>query len=175
MTVNQGRNLLKSERCTQSRLTILSSPRRLRAKYTPRTNLAICTLVISPLQGAMYHSFGQCTPFRNDTDRKLHAVFFAVRLTITLPKQQQPISNGCKTSTPVTGGRSTMARHSFIQMSKLPNVKGRISYITSHARQEIFMPPTVPLTMNFGVTLQGKASRNLSEAERRESVSKQGN
>lgn len=29
-----------------------------------------------------------------------------------------------------------MARHIFIQMSKLPNVKGRISYITSHARQE---------------------------------------
>ena len=29
-----------------------------------------------------------------------------------------------------------MARHSFIRMSKLPNVKGRISYITSHAKQE---------------------------------------
>ena len=29
-----------------------------------------------------------------------------------------------------------MARHSFIQMSKLPNVKGRISYITSPQRQE---------------------------------------
>ena len=29
-----------------------------------------------------------------------------------------------------------MARHSFVQMSKLSNVKGRISYITSHARQE---------------------------------------
>ena len=29
-----------------------------------------------------------------------------------------------------------MARHSFIQMSKLTNVKGRISYITSPARQE---------------------------------------
>lgn len=29
-----------------------------------------------------------------------------------------------------------MTRHSFIQMSKLPNVKGRISYITSPARQE---------------------------------------
>lgn len=29
-----------------------------------------------------------------------------------------------------------MARHSFIQMSKLSNVRGRISYITSHARQE---------------------------------------
>ncbi len=29
-----------------------------------------------------------------------------------------------------------MARHSFIQMSKLPNVKGRISYITSKSKQE---------------------------------------
>jgi hypothetical protein len=29
-----------------------------------------------------------------------------------------------------------VARHSFIQMSKLPNVKGRISYITSKAKQE---------------------------------------
>jgi hypothetical protein len=29
-----------------------------------------------------------------------------------------------------------IARNSFIQMSKLPNVKGRISYISSHARQE---------------------------------------
>lgn len=29
-----------------------------------------------------------------------------------------------------------MTRYSFIQMSKLSNVKGRISYITSHARQE---------------------------------------
>ena len=37
---------------------------------------------------------------------------------------------------PSRGGKEYMARHSFIQMSKLPNVKGRISYITSHARQE---------------------------------------
>ena len=29
-----------------------------------------------------------------------------------------------------------MPRHSFAQMSKLPNLKGRISYISSHARQE---------------------------------------
>ena len=34
------------------------------------------------------------------------------------------------------GRKEYMARHSFIQMSKLPNVKGRISYITSRARQE---------------------------------------
>ena len=32
--------------------TSLTSPRRLRAKYTHRTNLTICTLCISPLQGA---------------------------------------------------------------------------------------------------------------------------
>ena len=32
-----------------------------------------------------------------------------------------------------------MARHSFIRMSKLPNVKGRISYITSHAKQEEYI------------------------------------
>ena len=30
----------------------------------------------------------------------------------------------------------TIVRNSFIQMSKLPNVKGRISYISSKARQE---------------------------------------
>lgn len=29
-----------------------------------------------------------------------------------------------------------IVRNSFIQMSKLPNVKGRINYISSHARQE---------------------------------------
>lgn len=68
-----------------------------------------------------------------------------------------------------------MARHSFIQMSKLPNVKGRISYITSHARQENLYAPTAPPTMNFGVTLQGKASRNLGEAAQRGNVLKQGN
>ena len=30
------------------KIDFLSSPRRLRAKYTPRTNLTICTLCISP-------------------------------------------------------------------------------------------------------------------------------
>ena len=62
-------------------MTVLQSPRRLRAKYTPRTNLAICTLGISPLQGAKYH---RSTPIsaliliENCT-----AIFFAVPPTIT--------------------------------------------------------------------------------------------
>lgn len=68
-----------------------------------------------------------------------------------------------------------MARHSFIQMSKLPNVKGRISYITSHARQENLYATYRTADNEFGVTLQGKASRNLSEAVRRANVLKQGN
>lgn len=36
------------------------------------------------------------------------------------------------------------------------------------------MPPIAPQTIPFGTILQGKVSTNLSEAARRESVSKQG-
>ena len=61
-------------------------------------------------------------------------VFFAVRL-LTPPKQRQPISRLQKEYAR-HGRKEYMARHSFIQMSKLSNVKGRISYITSHAKQE---------------------------------------
>ena len=42
-------------------MTVLQSPRRLRAKYTPRTNLTICTPGISPLQGASIN-IGQNLP-----------------------------------------------------------------------------------------------------------------
>ncbi len=34
------------------------------------------------------------------------------------------------------GGEGTIQRHSFIRMSKLPDVRGRITYISSHAKQE---------------------------------------
>lgn len=46
----------------------------------------------------------------------------------------------------------------------------------SQAKQgrRTFTPPAAPLIIPFGATLQGKVSRNLSEAEQRESVSKQG-
>ena len=39
-----------------------------------------------------------------------------------------------KWAMPIT--TQNIVRNSFIQMSKLPNVKGRISYISSNARQE---------------------------------------
>lgn len=35
-------------------------------------------------------------------------------------------------------GAMPIVRNSFIQMSKLPNVKGRISYISSKASQEAY-------------------------------------
>ncbi len=34
------------------------------------------------------------------------------------------------------GGQSTIQRHSFIRISKLPDVRGRITYISSHVKQE---------------------------------------
>lgn len=69
-----------------------------------------------------------------------------------------------------------MTRHSFIQMSKLYNVKGRISYILQAMQdRKTSMPLTAPQTIPFGETLQKNVSRNLSEATRRGSVSKQGN
>ena len=34
------------------------------------------------------------------------------------------------------GGQGTIQRHSFIRMGKLPDVRGRITYISSHAKQE---------------------------------------
>ena len=55
MTVNQGRNLLNQADVREVRYrmdTAGKRPRRLRAKYTPRTNLAICTRGISLLRRA---------------------------------------------------------------------------------------------------------------------------
>ena len=55
MTVNQGRNLLNQADVREVRSgmdTAEKRPRRLRAKYTPRTNLAICTRGISLLRRA---------------------------------------------------------------------------------------------------------------------------
>lgn len=64
----------------------------------------------------------------------MHRRYDYVRLP-TPPKQRQPIYRLQKEYAR-HGRKEYMARHSFIQMSKLHNVKGRISYITSHARQE---------------------------------------
>ena len=43
-----GQESPQSKRCTKSGITVLQSPRRLRAKYTPRTNLRFVLWVFRP-------------------------------------------------------------------------------------------------------------------------------
>ena len=57
-----------------------------------------------------------------------------------------------------------IARNSFIQMSKLTNVKGRITYISSRAKQE-----------SFGESLLSTIKKNSEKAEQRENVLKREN
>ena len=57
---------------------------------------------------------------------------------------------------PHRNGDDLCQRHSFIQMSKLSNVRGRISYITSHAKQENLYATYRTADHIFGATSQGK-------------------
>ena len=68
-----------------------------------------------------------------------------------------------------------MPRNSFIQMTKLHNVRGRIYYISSPKKQEICMRYMKPQTVIFGLTLRNIIRQNLKKAVRRGNVLKQGN
>lgn len=60
-----------------------------------------------------------------------------------------------------------MPRHSFIQMTKLHNVMGRIDYITSTVKQEIYMPyMRHSHFVLFGKILQNATEKNLLKVER---------
>lgn len=67
-----------------------------------------------------------------------------------------------------------MTRHSFIQMSKLSNVRGRISYITSHAKQENLYATYRTADHSFWSNLARESSRSFREAAQRVNVLKQG-
>ena len=150
---------------------ITLSPRRLRAKYTPRTNLRFVLWVFRPCRG-----------LSDNADTSVYSV-----ITRKLPPQLSPLSVclrrqnsgnrflGCKKSMPVTGERSIWQDIHLYRCRSYP--MSREEYPISQATQgrKISMPPTAPPTMNFGIILQGKASRNLSEAAQRANVSKQGN
>ena len=103
------------------------SPRRLRAKYTPRTNLRFMLSVFRPCReqshaGMTYTNavaFGYAGYGNKPTTIPL---ILSVHLSFPLSEE---------------GEESTLTtRHSFIQMTKLSNVRGRITYISSHAKQE---------------------------------------
>ena len=109
------------------KITRYQSPRRLRAKYTPRTNLRFMLSVFRPCReqshaGVTYTNavaFGYVGYGNKPTTIPL---ILSVHLSLQLSEE---------------GEESTLTtRHSFIQMTKLSNVRGRITYISSHAKQE---------------------------------------
>ena len=109
------------------KITRYQSPRRLRAKYTPRTNLRFMLSVFRPCReqshaGVTYTNavaFGYVGYGNKPTTIPL---ILSVHLSFQLSEE---------------GEESTLTtRHSFIQMTKLSNVRGRITYISSHAKQE---------------------------------------
>ena len=111
------------------------SPRRFEAKYTPRTNLRFVLWVFRPCGEPV-------SQLRNH-----HLSYDTEEIAPQFPVAVPPITDGCDAAPRQVGcvmstvfsakkRSKRLARHSFIQMSKLPNVKGRISYITSHAKQE---------------------------------------
>ena len=109
------------------KITRYQSPRRLRAKYTPRTNLRFMLSVFRPCReqshaGVTYTNavaFGYAGYGNKPTTIPL---ILSVRTPFPLAEE---------------GEESTLTtRHSFVQMTKLSNVRGRITYISSHAKQE---------------------------------------
>lgn len=99
----------------------------MRAKYTHRTNLRFMLSVFRPCReqshaGVTYTNavaFGYAGYGNKPTTIPL---ILSVRTPFPLAEE---------------GEESTLTtRHSFIQMTKLSNVRGRITYISSHAKQE---------------------------------------
>ena len=109
------------------KITRYQSPRRLRAKYTPRTNLRF-----------MLSVFRHCREQSHAGVTYTNAVAFGYAGYGNKPTTIQLILS-VRTPFPLAeeGEESTLTtRHSFIQMTKLSNVRGRITYISSHAKQE---------------------------------------
>ena len=109
------------------KITRYQSPRRLRAKYTPRTNLRFMLSVFRP-----------CREQSHASVTYTNAVAFGYAGYGNKPTTI-PLILSVRTPFPLAeeGEESTLTtRHSFIQMTKLSNVRGRITYISSHAKQE---------------------------------------
>ena len=96
------------------KITRYQSPRRLRAKYTPRREQSHAGVTYTNAVAFGYAGYGN-----KPTTIPL---ILSVRTPFPLAEE---------------GEESTLTtRHSFIQMTKLSNVRGRITYISSHAKQE---------------------------------------
>ena len=72
-------------------------------------------------------------------------------------------------------GKSHMRRNSFIEMAKLHDLSGRITYISSHAKQEhLYEVYATEPDRRSGGNLPSVIRKNLKKAGRMESASKQG-
>lgn len=113
------------------------SPRRLRAKYTYCTNqrfvqwefrpcrvLSASGTCLAPTEAERRAKSTQACPFMPDAAVSLYT---DAEASTHNGRKRHPISKK---------GAMTIVRNSFIQMSKLTNLKGRINYISSPARQE---------------------------------------
>ena len=106
------------------KITRYQSPRRLRAKYTPRTNLRFMLSVFRP-----------CREQSHAGVTYTNAVAFGYAGYGNKPTTI-PLILSVRTPFPLGEESTLTTRHSFIQMTKLSNVRGRITYISSHAKQE---------------------------------------
>ena len=68
-----------------------------------------------------------------------------------------------------------IGRNSFIQMTKLSNVKGRITYISSHTKQENLYAVYETTERKFWRDLQNVIRKNLQKVEQKENVLRQEN
>ena len=99
----------------------------MRAKYTPRTNLRFMLCVFRPCREQSHASvtYTNAVAFgyaRYCNEFTTISLILSVHLPFLLSEE---------------GEESTLTtRHSFIQITKLSNVRGRITYISSHAKQE---------------------------------------
>lgn len=69
-----------------------------------------------------------------------------------------------------------MPRNSFVQMNKLTNVSGRITYISSKAKQEnLYATYTTVSEQSFGENWRNITRKVFGRVGLRESVLRQGN
>ena len=108
----------------------------MRAKYTPRTNLRFVLWVFRPCRGL---SVSQLRPMHRRYDTEENSTLFSSLSVCLRSRNSRNRFLGCKKRTHRDNGRNgdDVCRDTVLsRCQSCPMSKGRISYITSHARQE---------------------------------------
>ena len=157
--------------CPKGRVNRSGSPRRLKAKYTPRTNLKICTPDISLLQRILYQ-YRALQP-SIDTEKITPQFSVAVPLSNTIGTAATDKSV-TKWEHPNTAERRLWQDTASFRCRSCPMSREEYRILQATQDRRTSMPPTEPQTIPFGVISQKKVSRNLTEAAHWEGVLKQG-